>query len=139
MYYGSNRDNINRRKRDFDIFKSSFNKGQFEKGKKLGPSINTKYYEADVFVAPDESYLIFCSIKKSGLGIGDLYISFKQDNLEWSPAINMGAPVNTEGHELCPFVTKDGKYLFYTSNKDIYWVSTEVIADLKERNNFSLK
>jgi hypothetical protein len=28
--------------------------------------------------------------------------------------------INTENHELCPFVTKDGNYFFYTSNEDIY-------------------
>jgi len=131
MYYASNRDNLQGRKRDFDIFKSPIVNGKFGKGEKLGPSINTKYYEADVFVAPDESYLIFCSIRKSGLGNGDMYISFMQDNKQWSPAISMGSPINTPGHELCPFVSSDGKYFFYTSSKDIYWVSTEVIEQLK--------
>lgn len=45
---------------------------------------------------------------------------------------NMGDNINTEGHELCPFVTKEGKYFFYTSNKKIYWVDSKIIDTLKD-------
>lgn len=79
----------------------------------------------------DESYVIFCSIRKEGFGQGDLYISFKDDAGNWSKAKNMGSVINTTGHELCPFVTKDGKYFFYTSNQDIYWVDARIINSLK--------
>jgi topoisomerase IA-like protein len=44
----------------------------------------------------------------------------------------MGKEINTENYEYCPFVTKDGKYLFYTSNQDIYWVSIEIINKIKK-------
>jgi hypothetical protein len=43
----------------------------------------------------------------------------------------MGSIVNTKGHELCPFVTNDGKYLFYTSRQDIYWISTQIFNKFK--------
>jgi len=43
-------------------------------------------------------------------------------------------PINTKNHELCPYVTSDGKYLFYTSNEDIYWVSTKIISQIKEKS-----
>jgi len=98
----------------------------------MDESINTKDYEADVFVAPDEPYIIFCSIRKEGYGQGDLYISFKDDDGKWTKAKNMGEIINTEGHELCPFVTKDGKYFFYTSNQKIYWVDASIIDSLKD-------
>src|SRR5690606_35784988 len=90
-------------------------------------SINTKNYEADAFIAPDESYLIFCAKRKEGYGMGDLYISFKNKDGKWSEAKNMGKSINSEHHELCPFVTKDGKYVFFTSNKYIYCVSSDII------------
>lgn len=132
MYFATNKENYKDRKRDFDIYKSTWNGAEFLEPIRLSDSINTKRYEADVLVSPDESYIIYCSIRKSGLGIGDLYISFKNDKGEWTEAVNMGSPINTEGHELCPFVTKDGKYLFYTSNQDIYWVSTEIFKSRRE-------
>ena len=45
----------------------------------------------------------------------------------------MGEKINTDGHELCPFVTGDGKYLFYTSNEDIYWIDSGIIESLRNR------
>ncbi|WP_343799571.1 hypothetical protein [Gaetbulibacter jejuensis] len=132
MYFSSNKDAVENRQHDFNIYSSEFKQGTFQKPKLLGNSINSTAYEADVFVSPDEAYLIFCGIRKEGYGQGDLYVSFKDVTGKWSKAKNMGKLINTEGHELCPFVTQDGKYLFYTSNKDIYWVDASIINSLKE-------
>jgi len=132
MYFASNglaRPDTARK--DHDIYYAELIDGEFQKPVLLSDAINTPNYEADVFVAPDESYLIFCSSRPGGLGRGDLYISFKTESNEWSPARNLGEPINTEGHELCPFVTADGQYLFYTSNQDIYWVSTDILRQYR--------
>ncbi|MDC6364523.1 MULTISPECIES: ankyrin repeat domain-containing protein [Flavobacteriaceae] len=135
MYFGSNANAPEERKRsDYDIYYSKFINGEFQKAIPLGKSVNTPAYEADVFVAPDESYIIFCSTRENGFGQGDLYISFKKPDDTWTKAVSMGNKINTSFYEYCPFVTKDGKYLFYTSNQDIYWVSTEVLKELKENN-----
>ena len=96
--------------------------------------INTEHYEADVFIAPDESYMIFCAVRPDGFGRGDLYISFNDGGGNWTEAKNMGDLINSNGHELCPFVSPDGQYFFYTSNQDIYWVSTSIIDDYRQAN-----
>lgn len=119
-------------KTDHDIYYSKFTDGVFQTPVALGESVNTKNYEADVFVAPDESYLIFVSTREDGFGRGDLYISFKKANGKWSNALNMGDKINTHHYEYCPFVTRDGKYLLYTSNQDIYMMSTRIIDELKK-------
>ena len=90
------------------------------------------YGDLDVFIAPDESYIIFASQRRDGKGMGDLYISFKNEVGEWKQAVNMDRGISTDKHELCPYVTKDGKYFFYTSNQDIYWISTEIFDDYKD-------
>lgn len=122
MYFASNKMDGN-----FNIYKSEWRDGAFQEAIPLPEEINTAAYEADVFVAPDESYVIFCAKRRSGLGQGDLYISFKNADGTWAQSVNMGAMINSEHHELCPFVTKDGKYFFYTSNQDIYWVSAIIL------------
>lgn len=119
---------------DHDIYFSKFIDNEFQKPVLLDEAVNTTNYEADVFVSPDESYIIFCSARDSGFGRGDLYISFKNSDGKWTKAANMGNEINTPNYEYCPFVTKDGKYLFYTSNQDIYWVSTEIINEIKEKS-----
>jgi len=134
MYFSSNGYASDENKRtDYDIYNSKFIDKEFQKPVSLSEAVNTENYEADVFVSPDESYLIFCSIREDGFGRGDLYISFRNSDDSWTKAINMGKAINTHHYEYCPFVTKDGKYLFYTSNHDIYWVSTKIIDNIKEK------
>lgn len=131
MYFASNSQAEEGRARDLDIYKSPYIEGKFQSARKLAPSINTAYYEADVFVDPEENYLIFCSIRREGLGRGDLYVSFKDETGVWSEAKNLGMPINTEHHELCPYVSHDGRFLYYTSNQDIYRVSMDLVFSVK--------
>ncbi len=133
IYFASNIGKDIKRHHDFDIYKSAYIDGAFETPQRLSDSINTKRYEADVFISPDEAYIIYCTARKTGLGKGDLNISFKDEEGNWTQSINMGDQINSKEHELCPFVTKDGQYLFYTSNQDIYWVSTEIINELRDK------
>lgn len=131
MYFSSNVEADSSQMYNFDIYYSDFVNGEFQSPQKLSNQVNTEQYEADVFVAPDESYLIFCGNRKDGYGEGDLYISFKDSVGNWTPAKNMGSSINDEKHQLCPFVSQDGKYFFYTSDKDIYWVDTEIFNQFK--------
>jgi len=130
MYFSSNKCKSIDRQYDFDIYKSEYKNGKFETPQLLSDSINIKSYEADVFIAPDESYIIYSTARRNGYGKRDLNISFKDENGNWIKSINMGEKINSKGNELCPFVTKDGKYFFYTSKQDIYWVSTEILNEL---------
>lgn len=127
MYFSSNKKDVN-----FDIYTSAFVNGEFQAAVPMSEAINTTNYEADVFIDPDESYIIFCARRPDGVGQGDLYISFKKEDGTWTQSKNMGEQINTQGHELCPFVTADGKYFLYTSNKDIYWVDAKVIEGMRE-------
>jgi len=130
LYFASN---IHATQRgDYDIYASQHINGQFQTPQRLSDSVNTPNYEADVFVAYDESYLIYCGERKGGFGRGDLYISFRKSDGSWTTAQNMGDAINTLNYEFCPFVTKDGKYLFYSSNQDIYWVSAKVIDQFRK-------
>ena len=101
----------------------------------LGSVINSEHSDHDPFVAPDESYLLFCSNRPGVLGENDIYVSFRAQDGTWTTPRNLGADVNTPGDDTRPYVTSDGKYLFFNStdrgSRDIYWVSAEVIAQLK--------
>lgn len=111
IFFSSNRSVSNERQANYDIYAAAaIEAGSFREPLPVGDSINMRDYEADVFVAPDESYLIFCGDHLDGFGKGDLYISFKNADATWTKARNMGDAINTAGHELCPFVTRDGKY-----------------------------
>ena len=130
MYFSSNR-NTEDDTNNYNVYSSKSIKGEFQTPVKLSNAINSDFYEADVFVAPDESYLIFSADKPGGYGGGDLYISFRNANGTWTDAKNVGNEINGERSEYCPFVTADGRYFFYTKENDIYWVDTSFIDKLK--------
>ena len=120
---------------DADLYRSRLVDGKYLKVENLGSQINTGHTEADAFIAPDESYIIFCSDRPGGSGMYDLYISFRQRDGNWTEPENLGEDINTEISETCPSVTIDNKYLFFTVGKEgyanIYWVDAKIIEDLK--------
>ncbi len=117
-----------------DIYISVFADGQYTNPVKLSKAINTQGDEDTPFIAPDGSYLIFARKPDAGT-FGDLYISFRDKNGAWMDAVSLGSPINSEAHEVCPVVTRDGKYLFFISMRSgkpkIYWVNAKIIKKLK--------
>lgn len=118
-----------------EIMCSEFANGVFSEPYRLGEEINTQWDEWDPAIAPDGSFLIFCSKKPSGLGQDDLYVSFKTANGGWTDAINLGPQINSVESENRPFITADGKYLFYNSSvggsRDVYWVAVVAVEALR--------
>lgn len=92
----------------------------------------------NIYMSPIEDYVIFASRHESGYGDVDLYISFKTKDNNWGYPINLGADINTELRERFPTVSPDGKYLFFmrhTETQDFFWVSTEIINELRKKFN----
>lgn len=121
--------------RQGDIYMSPKQNGKYTRVVNLNAPINSMHHEVDPYIAPDESYLIFCSDRPGGFGKADIYVSFRRENGSWTPPVNMGSKVNTPYQEYIPYVTPDGKYFFFTTNKsgnrDIYWVDAKIIEKFK--------
>lgn len=117
---------------DYDIYTCRFENGEFKPAVRLGPAVNTKGYEADVYVDPNETYLIYCSNRPGTFGRGDLFISYKNADGSWTPSKNMGKEVNEAKTEYCPFVTPDGKFLLFTADGDIRWIDAGIIEKLRK-------
>lgn len=119
-----------------DIYFSEYENVKYHTPVNLGKRINTEFDEWDPFIAPDESYLVYCSKKPAGMGEDDLYVSFSEGN-RWSSPISLGSKINTKFSENRPYLTPDGKYLFFTrniyGNRDIYWVSANIIEELRPK------
>ncbi|MCG2786261.1 MAG: hypothetical protein L6461_14280 [Anaerolineae bacterium] len=76
-------------------------------------------------IAPDGSYLV------NDNGDGNLAVRFLLSDGSWSAPTSLaraGIPAAASIASISP----DGKYLFYTYQNDLYWVSTEVIVNLKK-------
>ncbi len=98
----------------------------------LGGGVNTPAPGWHPCIAADESFIVFDSERAGGQGgEGDFYVCFRAEDGSWGPAINLGEEINTEGGNMCASLSPDGKYLFYHSRNDIWWVSAEVIERLR--------
>jgi Tol biopolymer transport system component len=101
-----------------DIYMSRLVEGEYQQPENLGQGVNSKLYEFNAYVAPDEQYLIFSSFGRAdGLGGGDLYITYRLNDTTWTPARNLGPEINSDKLDYCPLVSPDGKYLFFTSQQ----------------------
>lgn len=117
---------------DFDIYLAAPSGEGFTTPRPLDGSANTSAYEADPFLAPDGSYLLFSSTRRRGYR-RDLFATFRLPDGSWSRAVSLGDRINTPAIEFCPFVTRDGRFLVYTSNEDIYWVDAAVVELAREQ------
>lgn len=112
--------------------------GKREEPKLLGKHINTGKWTAHPFIAPDESFLIWGSERDEGYGMSDNYISFRQQDSSWGPAINMGDKINSTLVENGARLTPDGKYLLFGRSEEkekedgsTYWETTKYWVDAK--------
>lgn len=112
------------------IVKLALRDGVFEKPVRLGGGVNNPVNGIHPFIAPDERFLLFDCYRKDGFGgEGDIYVSFRDPDGNWSDAFNLGADVNGPGVDFCASVSPDGKYMFFTKNRDIFWVSIEILKN----------
>jgi Tol biopolymer transport system component len=121
-----------------EIYVSHFTDGGFQTPQLLGSAINSPQHDWDAVIAPDESFIIFSSQNRPDtLGKQDLYISFRASDGSWEPSLNMGHRVNSSDDEICPSLSLDGKYLFFTSRRrgkaDIFWIDAQVIRNLRSQ------
>ena len=90
--------------------------GMWSKVKKLGDNINTKYWESHASPSPDNKQLFFVSNREDdGYGDLDIYVAERLTDTTWTEPVNLGEKINTQWNENTPFLTPDGKRLFFSS------------------------
>lgn len=82
------------------------------------PGLDAKqgnYYS--IYVTPSEDIAIISMQNDQSIGLEDLFISLKDSSTnQWSKLIHLGPSINTSGFEISPFLSKDKKTLFFSSN-----------------------
>lgn len=102
-----------------DIYMAHMNNGKYDNPVPLDSAVNSRTYEFNAFVSPDENFIIFSSFgRKDDLGGGDLYMSVKDDKGEWKPAKHLSI-LNSDRLDYCPFVSNNKKILFFTSERTV--------------------
>jgi Tol biopolymer transport system component len=107
-------------------------------------AVNTvDYTENEPAISPDGRYMVFYSAGREDAMaegvLGDLYISFRDEEGRWGPATRLDSPINSTAEENWPRFSPDGKFLFFSSNRreganlpDLYWVSTDAFEKYRQ-------
>ncbi|HPG37822.1 MAG TPA: putative Ig domain-containing protein [bacterium] len=129
---------------NMDVYRSVLVDGKYMVAENLGVPINTASLDECPWVAPDESYMVFNSWKTNPKFAGNnLYISWRNADSTWTNPKDLGAAVNTNYLDIYPYISPDGKYLFYTIRKiayggsepsKLYWISTDFLHKMRSTN-----
>ena len=99
-----------------DIYISTYVNDQWTPPVKLNENINTKYWESHACFTSDGKTIYFTSNRKGTCGGLDIYYSRMDTAInDWGVPVNLGPRINTKYNEETPFITLDGKTLFFSS------------------------
>ena len=115
-----------------DLYVSRWEDGNYLAAERLPETINSELQEADAFVAADESFIVFVRVDApDGLGNSDLYFSRNLGGGRWSEAQHLGA-INSDGIDGSPYVTPDGRFLIFTSDRKDRDLKGELFENFKK-------
>jgi outer membrane protein OmpA-like peptidoglycan-associated protein len=119
-----------------EIFSSRFIDGNWTPLTRLNTNINTRFNETHASFSADGKTLVFTSDRKGGIGGLDLYQS-EMIGGDWGPPVNLGPVINTVFDEESPFLTPDGKKLFFSSQGHYNMGGFDVFYSEKENDTWS--
>ncbi|NOQ71665.1 MAG: OmpA family protein [Crocinitomix sp.] len=99
------------------IWKSTKDKdGKWAIPIRMNQNVNIGEANPSIFITPDETEMFIASTGvKDGFGELDLYYSVKGADGNWKKPVNMGPKINTPYKEDAPYLSKDGKSLYFAS------------------------
>ncbi len=110
--------------------------GEWGKIMNLGPAVNTPLDEESPFMHADNKTLYFASRGHSSMGGFDIFKTEFNDSNKWTPAQNIGYPINTPGDDLFYIPTIDDQRVYFASERsggygrsDIYLIEFPVSDD----------
>jgi Tol biopolymer transport system component len=101
----------------FHIYSSALVSGAYQPAVKVAvgdPAASTH----DPAIAPDQSFMVFNSADAKTSGMGDFYISFRE-NGQWSKPVDLGEAINGTGKwsQWGAHLSPDHRTLYYTSDR----------------------
>jgi hypothetical protein len=81
-------------------------------------TLNTAAEEQTAAVSKDDLVLYFSSDRSGGQGGTDIWVSYRASTAEpWGAPMNLGTAMNTAGNEAGPALSRDGHWLFLSSDR----------------------
>ena len=92
------------------------NKGSWNRPQPIdNNTINTSFFEGSATLTDDGNTMYFVTDRKGDKSSTDIYVVEKVGK-SWGKAKPLPKSINTEGRETTPFITPDGRFLFFSSD-----------------------
>lgn len=101
--------------KDNKIYEVKSEESTTKNAKKLSKNVNIDFYQNHSSVSVDGKTIYFTSEDERGNGDLDIYKSTKDANGNWGKPENLGTTINTILDEDAPFISDDGKTLYFAS------------------------
>lgn len=98
-----------------DIFVSDRSTQATGASLRLSDSVNSSAWDAQPCVSPDGRTIYFVS-NRNAANKTDIYVTHKLSNDTWSKAVPLSDVINTAADERTPYVSANGKHLFFARN-----------------------
>jgi tetratricopeptide (TPR) repeat protein len=98
------------------IYESIFEGSDWSQPEKMAKIDSEAKHVPSVTLTEDGKTMYFVNNRKDAQGGRDLYKTIMDGEGEWSEPTNLGAGINTSGDEDAPFISGDGKTLYFASN-----------------------
>ena len=121
------------------IYRSRYVEGVYLEPERLPDTVNSVTCQFDGVISPDESYMILGVYgAPDSYGEADLYVTFRDDDDNWSLVQNLGETFNSPFIDGPATITADGEYVFFAGHldspdgrSDVFWVSAEAVEALR--------
>ena len=80
------------------------------------PNLKKDGFFYNAYVSKEGDLAIVSMKTRKMKGDEDLFVTMRDAEGNWSPLKNMGSQINTEGFEITPYLSEDGKTLYFSSN-----------------------
>lgn len=91
----------------------------------IGDKINTGKTESHPTVSKNRTIFYTGTVQGKRYNKG-IYYSF-YENGEWSEPVDLSLKMNFNGSSKFPYVSPDGKFLFFSSGENIYWIDSKIL------------
>ncbi len=100
-----------------DIFKANFDYDEAHGyDAELVQPLSSKQWDSQPSISCDGKTMFFASTREGGMGGTDIWMSEIDKNGNWSPPVNCGAAINSDGDEEAPYIAPDGLTLYFSSD-----------------------
>lgn len=116
-----------------DIYFTDLTNGQFQPAMYLdNQKINSKHWETHASFTEDGDLMYFVSDRPGGFGGRDIYVSQREKDGSWGTPKNLGTSINTKYDEESPFISIDGKNLYFSSNGEESMGGFDIFVAIKD-------